>query len=191
MTDRAAVDRIAGRATRQLSALWVQYVTGKISADQLDAIGSAIVAGSNTVSARQAYSDMLRWAAINGRALGTADMAASLIHARNPSRIGKALATIRNEADLTDVESVTAGALRIARLARAEPHNTAQEVTGELVKNTANGWIRALNPGACELCRYWSRDGRVWPAAHSMPTHKGCTCYQSPTTQKARPLNAR
>jgi hypothetical protein len=30
------------------------------------------------------------------------------------------------------------------------------------------------------MCRWWHRDGRVWPTSHTMPTHKGCECTQRP-----------
>lgn len=38
------------------------------------------------------------------------------------------------------------------------------------------GWTRGLNVDACQLCRWWHREGRVWPSDHPMPQHKGCLC---------------
>ena len=44
----------------------------------------------------------------------------------------------------------------------------------------ATGWTRLLDAEGCELCEWWSRDGRVWPKRHPMPRHKGCKCQQLP-----------
>ncbi|QLY27972.1 hypothetical protein H0264_21385 [Nocardia huaxiensis] len=45
------------------------------------------------------------------------------------------------------------------------------------------GWVRELEPGACQLCTWWWRDGQVWHKDHEMPTHKGCTCVANPVTR--------
>lgn len=68
----------------------------------------------------------------------------------------------------------------LERLARAEAVEAGQVTYGAVVGQSpaVRGWIRQLEPDACELCRWWSRDGRMWPPGHRMPTHKGCTCAQ-------------
>src|SRR5699024_695924 len=48
------------------------------------------------------------------------------------------------------------------------------------VDDLANGSTRLLDAEGCELCEWWSRDGRVWPKRHPMPRHKGCKCQQLP-----------
>src|SRR5699024_3702760 len=48
------------------------------------------------------------------------------------------------------------------------------------VDDLATGWTRLLAAAGCELCEWWSRDGRVWPKRHPMPRHKGCKCQQLP-----------
>ena len=42
------------------------------------------------------------------------------------------------------------------------------------------GWQRGLNDDACQLCRWWSRDGRIWPKVQPFQTHRGCKCQQVP-----------
>ena len=49
----------------------------------------------------------------------------------------------------------------------------------------ATGWTRLLDAEGCELCEWWSRDGRVWPKRHPMPRHKGCKCQQLPVYHEA------
>lgn len=42
------------------------------------------------------------------------------------------------------------------------------------------GWQRGLNDDACQLCKWWSWDGRIWPKVQPFQTHKGCKCQQVP-----------
>lgn len=70
--------------------------------------------------------------------------------------------------------------VRLTRLARSEPMATAQRATGEAMQRQplVEGWVRELHHGACQLCVWWSREGRAWPKAHPMPRHTGCLCSQ-------------
>lgn len=72
--------------------------------------------------------------------------------------------------------------MRLTRLARGEIMHAAQSTTHEALtaEPAVEGWVRDLDSGACQLCQWWSRDGRVWDTGHQMPTHKGCTCRQLP-----------
>lgn len=73
-----------------------------------------------------------------------------------------------------------AAAMRLGRLALAEAIDSARAVAAEYMQGTqqVSGWVRQLDSDPCELCTHWSWSGRVWPADHSMPTHKGCACAQ-------------
>ena len=73
-----------------------------------------------------------------------------------------------------------AAAMRLGRLALAEAIDSARAVAAEYMRGTqqVSGWVRQLDSDPCELCTHWSWSGRVWPADHSMPTHKGCACAQ-------------
>ena len=74
---------------------------------------------------------------------------------------------------------------RIARLARAEPLETAARSysAGIALSEYVTGWTRGLSGSACQLCSWWCRGGQVWPDSHPMPTHKGCTCSPIPVTR--------
>ncbi|MGY1680718.1 hypothetical protein [Geodermatophilus sp. SYSU D01176] len=78
---------------------------------------------------------------------------------------------------------------RVARLARAEPLTTAARAYSEGMARSPHvtGWKRGLSANACQLCRWWHRDGRVWPADHKMPVHKGCSCSPIPTITATAP----
>ena len=91
----------------------------------------------------------------------------------NRSRFDRAVSTILDgEAE--------AAAMRLGRLALSEAVDSARAVCAEYMRGTrqVSGWVRQLDSDPCELCTHWSWNGRVWPADHSMPTHKGCACAQ-------------
>ncbi len=71
--------------------------------------------------------------------------------------------------------------MRVARLAHNAPLQAAQTAFGKaMAAAPVDGWTRQLSPDACQLCRWWHRDGKVWPKDHPMPTHTGCDCTQRP-----------
>lgn len=85
-------------------------------------------------------------------------------------RLSSAVATIlASDADTT---------MQLSRMARAEPLDAAQRATAAPMLDQARvgGWVRQTNARACELCRWWSAGGRVWPKDHSFPRHPGCNC---------------
>lgn len=75
-------------------------------------------------------------------------------------------------------------AMRLARLGFSESVEQARRVTADYMKGTrqVTGWVRQMDSDPCELCRWWHRDGRIWPESHTMPVHKGCACAQRWTT---------
>ena len=91
----------------------------------------------------------------------------------NRSRFDRAVSTILDGA-------AEAAAMRLGRLALSEAVDSARAVCAEYMRGTrqVSGWVRQLDSDPCELCTHWSWNGRVWPADHSMPTHKGCACAQ-------------
>lgn len=75
-------------------------------------------------------------------------------------------------------------AMQVERLARNEPLEAATGAFSDGMKRNkrrVSGWTRGLEADACELCRWWWREGRVWRPDHPMPRHVGCTCHPVPT----------
>ena len=68
--------------------------------------------------------------------------------------------------------------MRLERLARSEVFEAAQQATHDAMQKQplVEGWVRHMDADPCQLCRWWWRDGRIWPKAHPMPRHKGCNC---------------
>lgn len=95
-------------------------------------------------------------------------------YSRDRERLSQAVATI------LDTDTLEALEMRLGRLGLAEAIESARGTTQEIMARTAevDGWVRQMDADPCELCRWWWRDGRIWPASHTMPTHKGCACAQ-------------
>ncbi|MCV7303113.1 hypothetical protein H7J93_26160 [Mycobacterium barrassiae] len=70
--------------------------------------------------------------------------------------------------------------MRLERLARSEVFEAAQQATHDAMQKQllVEGWVRQFDADPCQLCRWWWREGRIWPKAHPMPRHPGCNCTQ-------------
>lgn len=57
---------------------------------------------------------------------------------------------------------------RLERLGRSEPlEQVAKSATHAMQRQPlVEGWVRHMEPDACELCRWIWRNGRVWPKEH-------------------------
>ena len=80
-----------------------------------------------------------------------------------------------------DAYAVNAAAA-LAVLGRSQTLAAAQDAEAEgMVAHKPDGWTRALNGGACELCRDLA--GAVLPAEVPMYHHKGCGCSARPVSR--------
>ncbi len=96
-------------------------------------------------------------------------------------RLTKAASTVLVTAEASDVPEKI-----VARLARSEPLEAAADAYSDAMVRSGRtkGWIRQMSAGACQLCRWWWREGRVWPAEHPFQHHKGCTCTPKPVIKE-------
>jgi hypothetical protein len=68
---------------------------------------------------------------------------------------------------------------RLERLSRSEPLEQVVKSASQAVQNQplAEGWVRHMEPGACELCQWIWRNGKVWPKQHPFQImHNGDAC---------------
>ncbi|MGB6243677.1 hypothetical protein [Gordonia sp. (in: high G+C Gram-positive bacteria)] len=132
----------------------------------------------------------------NGRARSLADMAMAaqmMVELQEPlpvtgvaypddvPRLRKAADTVLTVAEASEVPEAI-----VARLARSEPLEAAAEAAQDAMVRSGltKGWIRQKSPNACQLCTWWWREGRVWPAEHPFQHHKGCTCSPKPVLRE-------
>ncbi len=92
-------------------------------------------------------------------------------------RLAQAAATVIEVARASEVPEAIVG-----RLARPEPLNTAARTYSGQIRDSelVEGWTRHMDADPCQLCRWWWRNGRVWPKQHPFQTHTGCACVPRP-----------
>lgn len=159
--------------------------------DLLDLHAAGLI---DTAQLRAAIVDVLALAGGQGAALGEMTFAAFMQTTTGtpPAEIvtGQAVARgAQSEALALAVATVlddddSAWRYRLERLATAEPINRSQTAFQGAMRRDSrvDGWVRGLDSKACQLCQWWSRDGRIWPKEHTMPTHAGCVCTPVPTS---------
>lgn len=175
MTYQEALTRLGESTERAVLAELQNYYAGVISLDQfVDLAGTVVMLGQQQGRIAAELS-LVAWLQGIGAAADPI-AAAPLAHFQDHGRIRDALWTITAGGGNDQVKN------RLSRMAYSETVESSQRAFLEALKesNHAGGWVRGLEPGACQLCRWWSRDGQEWPVDHVMPTHPGCTCTPIP-----------
>lgn len=206
MTYQEETTTLAEKTSAQVLAALAAYVAGTLTLDAVAALIAAFIAAGNSGAA--ALGDLALAATVT---LQTGTPAAPIGITRpddEGERLDRAARTIL--ADLHEHLSTdrlrepkqmllsTRGAAadvdaeiekahnRFLRLAEAEIRQAAAEAFDAALKESEAviGWTRGLEPEACQLCRWWWREGRVWAPEHPFQTHTGCDCSQIPVTRK-------
>lgn len=170
MSFQTILGKLSSDTERMLARMWASTESGDLTQDEF------IRLAANLIQVARSKGQAAAWLAFRAflethvgqvvpiDALGSDDQL---------TRLEDALRTI------TDAGGNTLA--RLARLARNEPVDAATtELSNRMADSRVSGWRRKLEPDACELCRWWSREGRVFQTSHKMPRHTGCTCHQQP-----------
>ncbi|MGV9827009.1 hypothetical protein [Gordonia sp. NPDC003429] len=174
MAYRDALIALSERSERQVVAAWNAYVAGALSREEcVQWIASAITISNGQASAlaNMAYAAELM------TQLGSPAAVPALATPDDLDRLTKAASTVLDVAQASPVSAAI-----VARLGRAEPLETAARSYSDAMirSGKTRGWTRQLSANACQLCRWWWREGRIWPAEHPFQHHKGCTCTPKP-----------
>lgn len=186
-----ALNRLSREAQGQVLAALDRYEDGTITLDEFRAVVASFVLAANGqgyvigyTTTRRAIEELTGLPEVPR----VPDHDGKVPHHLDPDRISKALVTI----------GVAEGArMRLGRLVDGEAKEAAADGTRDVITGSkrVKGWVRSLDSDACELCRWWWREGRVWRPDFTMPRHTGCTCTQTPvvtttdnyqTTEQAR-----
>ena len=142
-----------------------------------------LAASLTSLGAEQSAALVLReLAEITAQATGTIPVIPEVSRkALDPAKVAGAVTTVLEGA----AEDIP---VRLHRLVRGAVTEAAQQTRATAIRETETyeGWTRGMDSDACQLCTWWSRDGRVWPKDHTMPTHPGCTCVQVPAISQKR-----
>ncbi|OBB42698.1 hypothetical protein [Mycobacterium sp. 852002-51961_SCH5331710] len=135
---------------------------------------AAIIAGYNAQAAALAE---VAFAAEATVAFQKAIPVIGLAPVDDVERLTKAATTLLDTARASEVPEKIVG-----RLGRAEPLNTAARTYSDSIRESGltKGWTRHMDSDPCQLCRWWWREGRIWPAEHPFQTHPGCACVPRP-----------
>ena len=178
MTYRDSLIRLSEASERQVLAAYRAFLSGALSRDEcVQYIASAIA-----VSNGQAFALAdLAFAAEMMTQLGEAAPVTGVTAPDDLDRLTKAATTVLEVADASPVPTAI-----IARLARSEPlESAANAYSDSMIRSgKTKGWVRQKSANACQLCEWWWREGRVWPAEHPFQHHKGCTCVPKPVIRE-------
>lgn len=179
MTYREVLIRLSDDCQDQVVAIYRAYAEDTISEDEAVTLIANVIAGYN--GRASALADVALAATIMVALEEPVATAGVLPAVTDVSRLEKAASTVLKVASESDVPEAIVG-----RLGRSEPLETAANAYSDAMKASphVDGWVRNISGGACQLCTWWWRDGRIWPSDHRMPTHKGCTCTPQPVVSK-------
>ncbi len=180
MSYQGVLGRIRQDSKQKIMAAWSLYGKGYIDRAEFMRLAEGVLglAGESAAAA--------------------ADMAVSL----ELTRMNGTLATTqgvraerKRKTYLASLETVLDGdgdvVMKLERLSLNAPLDAAVEAYSEAISvSDATGWVRQMDSDPCQLCRWWWREGRVWPIGHPMQHHSGCECVARPvkTDYNPRPV---
>jgi hypothetical protein len=167
---QAQTEATAASAQLEVAAIWAAVLAGQIT---VAAAGLLIVGAINRANAEAvSLADVFLSVQIE-MATGEPAPSTGVAPRDDSDRLLKAFETIVDDS-ADDDEVLT----RLDRLARSEPLETSQRAATEAMQAQplVEGWTRAMDSDPCQLCRWWWREGRIWPKEHPFQSHKGCNC---------------
>lgn len=175
MSYEDTLTRLAEGTARVVVQLWESVQHGLIPAADFPRLAADLIALANVRGAAVAQ---LAFRGYLEAAYELPTPVAVTVAADDTERLHKALRTIL----ASNIDTV----MQLTRLATNEPLNAAADAYhDEMDRSTAvSGWRRGLEGDACQLCRWWWRDGRVFRTEHRMPRHPGCSCHQIPVVNE-------
>ncbi|MBX7452287.1 hypothetical protein GR927_30245 [Mycolicibacterium sp. 3033] len=164
-------EELAARTAVQVASINAALQAGDLTVPDAEFLIASVVDAANNLAALladQYVSVMVE------TATGTATPSTGVSPTGNEERLKKAVSTVLTEDDEAVPDVVT----RLQRLARSEPLETGQRAVTAVIADYPHieGWTRHMDGDPCQLCRWWWREGRIWPKEHPFQRHKGCNC---------------
>lgn len=168
---QAQTEALAARTAVQVASINAALQAGDITVPDAEQLIATVVDTANNLAALLA--DQYVSVAIE-TATGTATPVSGAAPADDMERLTKAVSTVLTDDD----EAVPDVGTRLERLARSEPLDAGQRTVTAVMADhpQVEGWTRHMDADPCQLCRYWWREGRIWPKEHPFQRHKGCAC---------------
>lgn len=181
MTYQGVLNSIREDTQRKVMAAWRMYGIGAVDKTRFLQLASAILGQAGSAAAAAAdLAISFEMTRLNRRIAATA----GVIPTRTMQTYMDSLKTVLDEGP----EGLL---MRLERLSLNAPLDAAQEARGRAIEASgASGWVRQMDADPCQLCRWWWREGRVWPADHPIPRHSGCECVARPVIVDYKPQKA-
>lgn len=156
---------------RVVEQLWDAVEAGRLTTTDFHEIAADLIAVARQQGALAAQAALRAYLEANA---ATATIVAVAPSYAERARLAAAIGTIL----ASDHDTL----MQLTRLATNEPMDAAADAYTWAMERAegVTGWTRGLDSKACQLCRWWARDGRVWQPSHPMPRHPGCLCHQVP-----------
>lgn len=172
MSYQGAIGNLRIDTQRKVMAAWRMYAKGMINRSQFTQLAAALMGQSNTFAAALADLSM------------SAELSRLDLQLRGVAGVD---AASKRDTYQTALETILGGdgdiAMQLERLSLNVPLEAAQVAYDKAIASSGKGWVRQLEGDPCQLCRWWWREGQVWPADHPMPTHPGCECVARPVNE--------
>lgn len=175
MSYQKKLTRLREATNKEVMQAWRLYGLGRITKPQFVQLAAALVMQG---SGRAAAVADLSLSAELTRLSGTLHTpTGTLPRIYNQPLLEKGMTTLLVAAEAG--EEISA---RLSRFALNAPLDAAVSAYSDGISQakTVEGWTRQMDGDPCQLCRWWWREGRVWPKDHPMQHHKGCECTQAP-----------
>ena len=157
---------VAARTEAAAVALWERHERGALSeAEFVEAATVLVEVSRERAGAIAAVAFALRLSDLTGRTV-------------TPAAIGVPAADVRAAVAAVTVDAAPVDAIGV--VVRDQTFSAGREVFAEgLKRERVPGWRRAVNSGACKVCRDLGSSTFI-PVGVSMWSHKACGCHQDP-----------
>ena len=185
---QAQTQATAVAAQSEVASIWAAVIAGQISRELAAPLIAGVINRANAVAVT--LGDMFLSLQIEA-ATGVPTPVTGIAPRDDSPRLLKAVSTIlddigedeppddgEDEPDGGEEPDDDEALTRFDRLARSEPLETAQQAVHDAMQSQplVEGWTRQMDDDPCQLCQWWSREGRVWPKAHPFQRHVWCNC---------------
>lgn len=174
MAYRETLVSLAEDTERRVLDVYRAYLAGHLTrAEAVDRIGLLV-----SVANRQGV--MLADLAFSAEVMAQTGVAAPTVGVTPTDDLDRLTQAASTTLDVAETSAVSEAI--VARLARCEPlESAAKGYSDAMIRSgKTKGWVRRKSANACQLCTWWWREGRIWPAEHPFQHHKGCTCTPKP-----------
>ncbi len=173
MSYEATIKGLSAKTAQLVGELWQAVENGLLTRDEFTVMAADVVAVARLRGAAAAQATLRAYLEVAAGQVLAVTGAASADRARLLTALGTILAS--------DHDTL----MQLTRLAGNEPSDAAASAYHQAMQDSpaVSGWRRGLEGDACQLCRWWWREGRVFHKTHRMPRHTGCACHQVPVTR--------